>query len=69
MLSLHVEQQPELLKLFQQGQEIIVLQHNIPIAKITPLQTSPKRQLGTATGLFKMSEDFDAPLSDFVDYQ
>ncbi len=69
MLSLHIEQQPELLKLMQLGQEIIVLQHNQPIAKITPLNPLPKRQLGTATGLFQLSEDFNEPLADFAEYQ
>ena len=28
-----------------------------------------KRQLGTATGLFTLSEDFDEPLEDFKGYQ
>lgn len=69
MLSLNIEQQPELLKLMQLGQEIIVLQHNQPIAKITPLNPLSKRQLGTATGLFQLSEDFNGPLADFAEYQ
>jgi len=69
MLSVHIEQQPELLKLVQQGQEIILLQNNRPIAKITPLNELPKRQLGSATGLFKLSDNFNAPLADFADYQ
>ncbi len=69
MLSLNIEQQPELLKLMQLGQEIIVLQHNQPIAKITPLNPLSKRQLGTATGLFQLSEDFNEPLADFAEYQ
>ena len=69
MLSLNIEKQPELLKLIQQGQEILLLLHDNPVAKITPLNSYPKRKLGTATGLFHVSEDFDAPLTDFEDYQ
>lgn len=69
MLSLHIEQQPELLKLMQQGQEIMLLQHNQPIARIIPLNALPKRQLGTATGLFQLSDNFNEPLADFAEYQ
>ena len=69
MLSLNIEKQPELLKLIQQGQEILLLLHDNPVAKITPLKSYPKRKLGTATGLFHVCEDFDAPLADFQDYQ
>jgi hypothetical protein len=43
-------------------------------AKYTPLprpETSPQiyRQAGTMKGLFKMAEDFDAPLEDLEDYR
>lgn len=69
MLTLEIEQKPELLKLIQQGEEIILLQHNNPIAKIIPLAPKTKRSLGSATGLFKMSDNFNEPLSDFNDYQ
>ena len=68
MLTLEIEQKPELLKLIQQGEEIMILQHNVPIAKITPLPQKIKRKLGSATGLFSMSDDFNNPLSDFDEY-
>jgi antitoxin (DNA-binding transcriptional repressor) of toxin-antitoxin stability system len=69
MLTLEIEQKPELLKLIQQGEEIMILEHNVPIAKITPLPQKIKRKLGSATGLFTMSDDFNNPLSDFDEYQ
>ncbi len=70
MLTLEIEQQPDLISLIQQGEEITLLQHNYPVAKIIPFpKTTKKRQLGTATGLFKLSNDFNEPLSDFADYQ
>jgi antitoxin (DNA-binding transcriptional repressor) of toxin-antitoxin stability system len=68
MLSVHIEQQPELFKLLQQHQEIVLLQNNKPVAKITPINEPLKRQLGTATGLFQLSDDFNAPLADFAEY-
>ncbi len=69
MLTLEIEQKPELLSLIQQGEEIILLEHNSPIAKIIPLAPKAKRSLGSATGLFTMSDDFNKPVSDFNDYQ
>ena len=69
MPTLEIEQKPELLKLIQQGEEIMILEHNVLIAKITPLPQKIKRKLGSATGLFTMSDDFDSPLSDFDEYQ
>ena len=41
----------------------MLLQHNVPIAKIIPLPQKIKRKLGSATGLFTMSDDFNNPLS------
>jgi len=69
MLTLEIEQQPEWVKLIQQGEEIILLQHNHPVAKIIPFPIQTKRKLGSATGLFSLSDDFNAPLNDFDDYQ
>ena len=57
------------MQLIQQGEEIMLLQHNQPIAKIIPFPMQTKRKLGTATGLFSISDTFDEPLSDFCDYQ
>jgi hypothetical protein len=44
------------------------------VAKYTPLpqpETPPQiyRQAGTMKGMFKMAEDFDAPLEDLKDYR
>ncbi|MDD2724386.1 MAG: hypothetical protein PHH59_10245 [Methylovulum sp.] len=69
MLTLEIEQQPEWIKLIEQGEEIVVLQHNQPVAKIIPFASQVKRKLGTATGLFAISDDFNEPLTDFDGYQ
>ena len=43
---------------------------NIPVAElvpVTPVSAAP--QFGSAKGLLKMSDDFDAPLDDFRAYE
>ena len=45
MLTLEIEQKPELIKLIQQGENIMLLNHNTPVAKIIPLKPKHKRQL------------------------
>jgi hypothetical protein len=39
-----------------------LLSNNVEVKKNKP-------KFGSAKGMFKMSEDFDAPLEDFNDYQ
>jgi antitoxin (DNA-binding transcriptional repressor) of toxin-antitoxin stability system len=41
----------------------------LPIAKIVGISKKKKqREFGSAKGLIKMADDFDAPLEDFKDY-
>ncbi len=48
---------------------IIITKHGLPIAKIVGISKKKKqREFGSAKGLIKMSDDFDAPLEDFKDY-
>lgn len=48
---------------------IIITKQGLPIAKITGIQNKQKkRQFGSAKGLIKISDDFDAPLNDFKEY-
>ena len=35
-----------------------------PIARLVPIEPKPRRVIGQADGLFKVPEDFDAPLPD-----
>lgn len=59
----------ELIQRAMMGEEIIIAKDNKPIAKITALSpTSQPRKVGSAKGMFKISDDFDEPLSDFEDY-
>lgn len=56
----------KLLKRVAAGEEIIIARSGEPIAKLVPIEQSPKRLLGLDAGLFEVPEDFDAPLSDDV---
>jgi antitoxin (DNA-binding transcriptional repressor) of toxin-antitoxin stability system len=51
------------------GEEIIITQNQQPILKLTQfLQSSKRRQRGSAKGQIWMSADFDEPLEDFREY-
>lgn len=48
---------------------IIITKQGLPIAKIVGIpDKNKKRQFGSAKGLIKMSNDFDDPLDDFMEY-
>ena len=48
---------------------IIITRQGLPIAKIVGIAKKKKqRKFGSARGLIKMADDFDAPLEDFKDY-
>lgn len=48
---------------------IIITKQGLPIAKIVGIPNKKKkRQFGSAKGLIKISDDFDAPLEDFKEY-
>lgn len=55
-----------------EGEEVVILRDNIPVAKIVPLpEWTEKKQGGFGSGkeaILYMAEDFDAPLEDFKDY-
>jgi len=52
------------------GEEVILLVDNLPVAKIMPLEVRKRRpaKAGSAKGLVWMSEDFDEPLAEFREY-
>lgn len=59
----------ELIQRAMLGEEVIIAKDNKPVAKLTPLQTfKQQRRLGTAKGMFELSEDFNEPLDDFHEY-
>jgi len=52
------------------GEEVILLNGDRPIAKITSIEVRKRRpaKAGSAKGLVWMSDDFDEPLEDFKEY-
>ncbi len=73
MLQVNVHQaKTNLSKLIQKvldGEEVIIAKGNQPVVKMVLVDNlKPKRQLGTAKGMIKISDDFDEPLKDFKEY-
>ena len=53
----------------QHGKTVLILDENEQAVQLVPISTGQKtRKAGSAQGLVKMTQDFDAPLTDFNDY-
>lgn len=55
------------------GEEVFITQNQKPIAKLVSVSGAPKKpkqliKAGSAKGLIKIADDFDAPLEDFKEY-
>jgi prevent-host-death family protein len=52
------------------GEEVVLTRGNQPAVRLVPISTSngSRPQFGSAKGLIRMSDDFDAPLDDFDEY-
>ena len=52
------------------GEEIVLTRDDQAAVKLVPVASagSVRPQFGSARGLIKMADDFDAPLDDFDDY-
>jgi prevent-host-death family protein len=50
--------------------EIVITRHGLPLARLIPAGHAPQpdRVPGSAKGLFRVPDDFDAPLDDFREY-
>lgn len=53
-----------LLKLVESGNQIVVSRGGVPVARLVPEERPGPRELGVDAGLFKVPQDFDAPLPD-----
>lgn len=63
------ERLPELISQALQGSTVQIMDEQHHIIQLVPISTSPqKRQAGSARGLIRMADDFDAPLDDFASY-
>ncbi len=62
----------ELIHKLQPGDEVIITEKNVPVARLVPAVSSRQRQPrrpGTLRGtVLYMAPDFDAPLEDFKEY-
>ena len=59
----------DLISTALKGEEIIFLQDRQAVLKLVRVEDSKfYRQPGSAKGMIRMSEDFDAPLEDFQEY-
>lgn len=51
------------------GEEVYILKEKKPLVKLIPIEElKGKRKLGTAIGKVFISDDFDEPLTDFINY-
>jgi prevent-host-death family protein len=51
------------------GEEVVITENNLPVARIVAASPSAERVLGTLKGsVLHMAPDFDAPLEDFKDH-
>jgi prevent-host-death family protein len=48
------------------GEEIVIARAGKPIARLVPIEPRTRRRIGQDDGLFKIPDDFDAPLPDEV---
>ena len=61
----------ELIHKLKPGDEVIITEKNVPIARLVPAVSPPRqpRRPGTLRGtVLHMAPDFDAPLEDFKEY-
>jgi prevent-host-death family protein len=62
----------ELIHKLKPGDEVIITEKNVPVARLVPAVSAPQRQArrpGTLRGtVLYMAADFDAPLEDFKEY-
>lgn len=58
-----------LIQLALQGEEIVIAKGSVPLVTLKVLPQLRNRQAGGAKGiLVSMSDDFNEPLSDYVEY-
>lgn len=59
----------ELIKEAANGEDVIITQDDGSAFKLVPFASGkPMPKFGSAKGLFKIADDFDASLDDFKDY-
>ena len=60
---------PELIEAAVKGEEVVIAGDGRHLVRLVPVSgAKPRPRFGSAEGLVRMSEDFDAPLEDFEEY-
>jgi len=62
---------PDLIEEAMAGGEVLITRDRQPLVRLVPTAASPERKerpFGSAKGLVRIADDFDAPLEDFRDY-
>jgi antitoxin (DNA-binding transcriptional repressor) of toxin-antitoxin stability system len=60
---------PQLIDVVALGEHVLITRDQVPVAELVPVsRPAPKPTFGSAKGLIKSSEDFDAPVEDFREY-
>jgi prevent-host-death family protein len=73
MTTVAVEQaQKNLARLIDEvasGERVVITRDHVPVAELVPVERPRgKATFGSARGMIKMSDDFDAPIEDFREY-
>ena len=59
----------EIIDVALSGEEVLITQDDQPVLKLVRVvKPTGRRKAGSAKGLIKLSNDFDAPLDDFQAY-
>lgn len=63
------EQLDKLIQAAANGEEIFIIADDQQVVQLVPVPILNRRaQFGSAKGLIRMTDDFDAPLPDFGEY-
>jgi antitoxin (DNA-binding transcriptional repressor) of toxin-antitoxin stability system len=59
----------DLIESALEGKKVLIVKEDTKVVQLVPVQpTTRHAQFGSAKGLVKLSDDFDAPLPDFREY-
>lgn len=62
-------QLPDLVEAVKRGDTVVIAQNNQPVVQLVAITTTKRHALfGRAAGQIVVADDFDAPLSDFIEY-
>jgi antitoxin (DNA-binding transcriptional repressor) of toxin-antitoxin stability system len=59
----------DLIESAMEGKEVFIVKDKTKVVQLVPVEPPTRHaQFGSAKGLVRMSDDFDAPLLDFREY-